>query len=64
MSYRIMQTHGVKQCTDKCGAVTTQGGAWLQSDNFGWVGLDSLMDRRKSVGTEDGGGIGDDDIGA
>ena len=27
------------------------------------VGLDSLTDRRKSVGTEDGGGIVDDDIG-
>ena len=36
----------------------------LQSDKFGWVGLGSLMDRRESVGTEDGGGIGDDDIGA
>ena len=36
----------------------------LQSNEFGWVGLDSLTDRRKSVGTEDGGGIGDDDIGA
>ena len=28
------------------------------------VGLDSLTDRRESVGTEDGGGISDDDIGA
>ena len=36
----------------------------VQSNEFGWVGLDSLTDRRKSVGTEDGGGIGDDDIGA
>ena len=27
-------------------ADTTQGGAWLQSDNFGWVGLDCLTDRR------------------
>ena len=36
----------------------------MQSDKFGWVGLDSLMDRRKSVGIEDDGGIGDDDIGA
>ena len=44
--------------------VMVQGGAWLQSKNFGWVGLDSLTDRHKSVGTEDGGGIDDDDIGA
>ena len=36
----------------------------LQSDKFGWVGLDGLTNRRKSVGTENGGGIGDDDIGA
>ena len=36
----------------------------IQSNEFGWVGLDSLTDRRESVGTEDGGGIGDDDIGA
>ena len=36
----------------------------MQSEKFGWVGLDSLTDRRESVGTEDGGGIGDDDIGA
>ena len=36
----------------------------VQSNEFGWVGLGSLTDRRKSVGTEDGGGIGDDDIGA
>ena len=36
---------------------------WLQLDNFGWVGLDSLTDRRESVGTEDGGGIGDDNTG-
>ena len=36
----------------------------MQSDKFGWVGLDSLTDRRESVDTEDGGGIGDDDIGA
>ena len=35
----------------------------MQPDKFGWVGLDSLTDRRKSVGTEDGGGIGDDDTG-
>ena len=34
----------------------------VQSDNFGWVGLDSLTDRRKSDGIEDGGGIGDSDI--
>ena len=34
----------------------------VQSDMFGWFGLDSLTDRRKSVGTEDDGGIGDDDI--
>ena len=45
-------------------ADTMQGGAWLQSGYFGWVGLDCLTDRRKSVGTEDGGGIGDNDIGA
>ena len=36
----------------------------LQSDKFGWGGLGSLTDRRKSVDTEDGGGIGDDDVGA
>ena len=36
----------------------------MQPDYFGWVGLDSLTDRRKSVGTEDGGGVGDNDIGA
>ena len=36
----------------------------VQSNEIGWVGLDSLTDRRKSVGTEDGGEIGDDDIGA
>ena len=29
----------------KCEADTTRGEAWLQSDNFGWVGLDSLMDQ-------------------
>ena len=27
-----------------------------------WVRLDSLTDRRKSVGTEDGGGISEDDV--
>ena len=31
-------------------------------DEFGWVGLGSLTDRRKSVGTEDGGEIGDDTL--
>ena len=36
----------------------------IQSDKFGWVRLDSLTDRRKSVGTEDRGEIGDDDVGA
>ena len=36
----------------------------IQSNEFGRVGLDSLTDRRESVGTEDSGGIGDDDIGA
>ena len=35
----------------------------VQPEKFGWVGLDSLTDRRESVGTEDGGGIGDDDTG-
>ena len=35
----------------------------LQLDMFDWVGLDSLTHRRKSVGTEDGGEIGDDEIG-
>ena len=35
----------------------------IQSNEFGWVGLGSLTDRRESVGTEDGGGIGDDDTG-
>ena len=38
------------------------GNSWI--DLGAWVGLDSLTDRRKSVGTEDGGEIGDDDIGA
>ena len=36
----------------------------VQSNEFGWVGLGSLTNRGKSVGTDDGGGIGDDDIGA
>ena len=36
----------------------------LQSNKFRWVGLDGLTDRRRSVGTEDGDGIGDDNIGA
>ena len=36
----------------------------MQPDMFGMVGLVSLTDRRESVGTEDGGGISDDDIGA
>ena len=36
----------------------------MQLDMFGWVGLGSLTDRRESVGTEGGGGIGDSDIGA
>ena len=36
----------------------------MQLEKFGWVGLDSLTDRRESVGTEDVGGIDDDDIGA
>ena len=36
----------------------------IQSNEFGWVGLGSLTDRRESVGTEDGGEIGDSDIGA
>ena len=36
----------------------------VQSNEIGWVGLDSLMGSTMSVGTEDGGGIGDDDIGA
>ena len=34
----------------------------IQSNEFGWVGLDSLTVRRKSIGTENGGGIGDNDI--
>ena len=34
----------------------------LQSNEFGWVELGSLTDRRESVDTEDGGEIGDDDI--
>ena len=46
-----------KTCID-VRVVMVQGGAWLQSDMFGWVGQDSLTDRHKSVGTEDGGGIG------
>ena len=36
----------------------------IQLNEFGWIGLGSLTDRRKSVGTENGGGIGDRDIGA
>ena len=36
----------------------------MQSEKFGWVGLDSLTDRRESVGTEDGDGIGENDVGA
>ena len=32
--------------------------------SIGWVRLDSLTDRCESVGTEDGDGIGDSDIGA
>ena len=39
-------------------------GRVVQSNEIGWVRLDSLTDRCKSVGTEDGGGIGDNDIGA
>ena len=35
----------------------------VQSDMLGWFGLDSLTDRRKSVGTEDDGGIGDNNMG-
>ena len=35
---------------------------YLQLGKFGWVRLVSLMDRRISVGTEDGGGIGEDDV--
>ena len=31
----------------------------IQSNEFGWVGLDSLTDRRESVGTEDGEAYGD-----
>ena len=57
-----MHTQGVKAMHNCTKADTTQGEAWLQSNMFGWVGLDSLTDRRKSVGTEDDGGISDDDI--
>ena len=38
------------------------GNSW--NDLGAWVGLGSLADRHESVGTEDGGGIGDDDVGA
>ena len=48
----------------RCWADTAQGGAWLQSDTFGWVGLDSLTDRRMVGRTEEDGEIGDGDIGA
>ena len=34
----------------------------MQSNKFGLVGLGSLTDLRKSIGTEDGGGVGNDDI--
>ena len=36
----------------------------MQSKMFGLVGLDSLTDRRESVGTEDGDELNDSDIGA
>ena len=36
----------------------------IQSNEFGWVRLGSLTEQRKSVGTEDGGEIGNDDVGA
>ena len=41
-----MHTQGVKAMHNCTKADTTQGEAWLQSDNFGWVGLDCLTDRR------------------
>ena len=50
---------GWKFMKDDLGALSVS----LQSDMFGWVGLVSLMDRRESVGTEDGGVIGEDNIG-
>ena len=34
----------------------------VQPKKFSWVALDSLTDRRESVGTEDSDGIGDDEI--
>ena len=60
-----MHIKGVKQCTEMCGTNMTQGGAWLQSDKFGWVGPNSLMDRHGCWSkAEDGGDFSDDDIGA
>ena len=44
--------------------LSCDGWKFAEDDLGAWVGLDSLTDRRESVGTEDGGGIGDDDIGA
>lgn len=44
----VLQDHaytGHQAMHEDVRADTTQGGAWLQSRNFGWVGLDSLMDR-------------------
>ena len=41
---RIVHTQGVKAVHGDVRADTTQGGAWLQSDNFGWVELDCLTD--------------------
>ena len=39
--------------------ILCDGWKFAEDDLGAWVGLDSLMDRRKSVETEDGGGIGD-----
>ena len=60
MSAEMELCNGWKFVKDDLGALSVL----LQSDKFGWVGLDSLTDRRESVGTEDGGGIGEDDVGA
>ena len=50
-----------KTCTD-VRVDTMQGRGWLQSAMFDWVGLDSLTNRCKSVGIEDGGGISDNNM--
>jgi len=59
----IMQTHGVRQCTEMCGADTMQGEAWLQSGHarLGRTGLSDGL-TWMLVKAEDGGDFSDNDI--